>query len=155
MTYAYGENPMRKTSSKPASTLSYAQKVASCSIHRIFVFCQEEVDFLGFTVTLDSLKPAAQMLRSIQEFPTPSDIRGIRSFFGLVNQVSFAFSMTETMAPFRALLKPSTHFYWDDALQKLFNNAKTEIVEQTQNGVRMFDKSRVTCLATDWSKTGG
>ena len=30
-----------------------------------FVFCQEEVDFLGFTVTLDSLKPAAQMLRSI------------------------------------------------------------------------------------------
>ena len=119
-----------------------------------FVFCQEEVDFLGFTVTLDSLKPAAQMLRSIQEFPTPSDIRGIRSFFGIVNQVSFAFSMTETMAPFRALLKPSTPFYWDDALQKLFNNAKTEIVEQIQNGVRMFDKSRVTCLATDWSKTG-
>ena len=119
-----------------------------------FVFCQEEVDFLGFTVTLDSLKPAAQMLRSIQEFPTPSDIRGIRSFFGIVNQVSFAFSMTETMAPFRALLKPSTPFYWDDALQKLFNNAKTEIVEQIQNGVRMFEKSRVTCLATDWSKTG-
>ena len=65
-----------------------------------FVFCQEEVDFLGFTVTLDSLKPAAHMLRSIQEFPTPSDIRGIRSFFGFVNQVGFAFSMTETMAPF-------------------------------------------------------
>ena len=62
--------------------------------------------------------------------------------------------MTETMAPFRALLKPSTPFYWDDALQKLFNNAKTEIVEQIQNGVRMFEKSRVTCLATDWSKTG-
>ena len=34
-----------------------------------FVFCQEEVDFLSFTVTLDSLKPAAQMLRSHPGIP--------------------------------------------------------------------------------------
>ena len=119
-----------------------------------FVFCRDEVEFLGFQVTMDSLKPAQQMLQSIREFPTPTDISGIRSFFGLINQVSYAFSMTETMTPFRDLLKPSTPFYWDETLLKLFNDAKTEIIQQIVNGVRMFDKSRITCLATDWSKTG-
>ena len=103
---------------------------------------------------MDSLKPAQQMLQSIREFPTPTVISGIRSFFGLINQGSYAFSMTETMTPFRDLLKPCTPFYWDETLLKLFNDAKTEITQQIVNGVRMFDKSRITCLATDWSKTG-
>ena len=42
-----------------------------------FVFCRDEVEFLGFQVTMDSLKPAQQMLQSIREFPTPTDISGI------------------------------------------------------------------------------
>ena len=62
--------------------------------------------------------------------------------------------MTETMAPFRALLKPSTSFYWDARLQQHFDRAKTEIIRQITDGVQMFDKNRVTCLATDWSKDG-
>jgi hypothetical protein len=119
-----------------------------------FIFCADEVEFLGFTITRNSLKPAAHMLQSIKEFPSPTDISGVRSFFGLVNQVSYAFSMADTMNPFRELLKQSTPFYWDESLQKLFDCAKTEIIQQIVNGVNMFDKSRITCLATDWSKTG-
>jgi len=119
-----------------------------------FVFCEDEVEFLGFTISKDCLKPAAHMLQSIHEFPTPTDISGVRSFFGLINQVSYAFSMADTMTPFRDLLKPSTPFYWDEALQKLFDDAKTEIIKQIIDGVHMFDKTRITCLATDWSKTG-
>lgn len=119
-----------------------------------FVFSKDEVDFLGFKVTKDSLKPADHMLQAIKKFPTPTDISGIRSFFGLVNQVSYAFAMTDTMTPFRDLLKPSTPFYWDEALQKLFQDAKSEIIKQIVNGVNMFDKNRITCLATDWSKSG-
>lgn len=119
-----------------------------------FVFCEDEVEFLGFMITTNSVKPATHMLQSIQDFPVPTDISGVRSFFGLINQVSYAFSMADTMVPFRDLLKPSTPFYWDETLQKLFESAKTEILQQIVNGVNMFDKNRITCLATDWSKTG-
>ena len=38
--------------------------------------------------------------------------------------------MASVMAPFRALLKSSAQFYWDDNLQNLFERAKEEIVEK-------------------------
>lgn len=119
-----------------------------------FVFSQSEIEFLGFNVTMEGLKPAAHLLQSIRDFPVPKDISGIRSFFGLINQVSYAFSMTKAMTPFRELLKPSTPFYWDEILQGLFDDAKAHIINEITEGVRMFDKERVTCLATDWSKLG-
>ena len=78
----------------------------------------------------------------------------MRSFFGLVNQVSFAFSMKDTMAPFRQLLRPSAEFHWDAKLHELFEEVREEVVKKVEAGVKMFEMDRVTCLATDWSKEG-
>ena len=103
---------------------------------------------------MDSVKPASSMLKAIKEFPAPTNITQMRSFFRLVNQVSFAFSMKDTMAPFRELLRPSAAFYWDERLQKLFEEAREEIVTKVEAGVKMFEMDKVTCLATDWSKEG-
>ena len=72
-----------------------------------FVFARDEVEYVGFEITMDSVKPASSMLQAIKEFPAPTNITQMRSFFGLVNQVSFAFSMKDTMALFRELLRPS------------------------------------------------
>ena len=89
------------------------------------------------------------MFQAIKEFPAPTNITQMRSFFGLVNQVSFAFSMKDTMAPFRELLRPSAVFYWDERLQKLFEESM-----KVEAGVKMFEMDKVTLLATDWSKEG-
>ena len=62
--------------------------------------------------------------------------------------------MTEVMAPFRELLKPSTPFVWTDAHQEAFTASKEAIVEDIERGVQIYDKSLPTCLATDWSKDG-
>ena len=73
------------------------------------MFARDTVEYVEFEITMDSVKPSS----SIKEFPAPNNITQMRSFFGLVNQVSFAFSIKETMAPFRELLRPSAEFYWD------------------------------------------
>ena len=52
-----------------------------------FHFAEDVVDFAGFTITKDSIKPTAKMLAVIHDFPTPTNLTGIRSFFGLINQV--------------------------------------------------------------------
>ena len=119
-----------------------------------FVFARDTVEYVGFEITRDSVKPAPSMLKAIKEFPAPTNITSMRSFFGLVNQVSFAFSMKDTMAPFRELLRPSSEFYWDDKLQHLFEEAREEIVRKVEAGVRMFEMDRITCVAPDWSKEG-
>jgi hypothetical protein len=119
-----------------------------------FVFAQDVVEFAGFDITLDDVKPSSKYIDAITKFPTPTNITDIRSWFGLVNQVSYYSSMTERMRPFRELLKPKSSFYWDDHLQKLFDETKRDIVDAIQKGVRIFDKGRKTCLTTDWSKDG-
>ena len=118
-----------------------------------FVFAANEVDFAGFTITLDSVKPCEKFLRAIYEFPTPKNIADIRSWFGLLNQVAYAFSIAPHMQPFRHLLKASA-FSWSPELQSLFEESKAAVVQEIEEGVRIFDKSRSTCLATDWSKEG-
>ena len=120
-----------------------------------FVFAEETCEFAGFELTQDGYRPPKRILDSIQSFPTPTCVTDVKSWFGLVNQVAYAFSQSSTMAPFRDLLKKSsTKFYWDDQLEKTFIESKAKIVDMIKEGVCTFEKDRVTCLSTDWSKTG-
>ena len=86
-----------------------------------FHFACDEVEFAGFLVTTDGVKPTKKMTESILHFPTPTNITDVKSWFGLVNQVSYAFSQAEVMAPFRELLRTKNRkFYWDETLEKIF-----------------------------------
>ena len=82
------------------------------------------------------------------------NITDIRAWFGVINQISYAFSMTEYMHPFRELLKPTSPFYWNEQLNDIFERSKIKIVEEVIEGVRIFDTSKPTYLATDWCKIG-
>ena len=119
-----------------------------------FHFAQDEVEFAGFEITNDTVRPCKRYIRAIADFPTPQSLTDIRSWFGLVNQVSYAFSMADVMSPFRELLKPSKSFHWDETLQNAFDQSKLTIINEIHNGVKIFDKTKPTCLATDWSKHG-
>ena len=74
------------------------------------IFCKMQLEFAGFLVTADSIKPSPRIVEAILKFPTPKNITGIRAWFGLVNQVSYAFAQTELMSPFRELLKHNKNF---------------------------------------------
>lgn len=86
-----------------------------------FHFAEMDVEFAGFLVTDNSVKPTKRMTEAILHFPTPMSISSVRSWFGLVNQVAYAFSQAEVMALFRELLKAKNRlFYWDETLERLF-----------------------------------
>jgi len=93
-----------------------------------FVFAQDEVEFAGFEVTLNNVRPCRKYLQAIYDFPTPRNITDVRSWFGLVNQVSNAFSMAKRMQPFRQMFKPGQKFEWTDNLNHLFEESKLVIV---------------------------
>ena len=79
--------------------------------------------------------PCRRYLRAITEFPTPTNITDIRSWFGLLNQVEYAFSMVERrLLLFRVLLKPATLFYWNNSLDQLFEESKTVITTEIAYG---------------------
>ena len=119
-----------------------------------FQFSEETVDFAGFRITEDTVEPLPKYLDAIREYPTPKNITDIRSWFGLVNQVSHYSQLRDIMEPFRKFLSPKVPFEWTDGLDVAFNRSKTLIVEAIKEGVQIFDPTRRTALMTDWSKTG-
>ena len=137
-----------------------AQWLDTCGKHGItlnhtkFHFAKDEDEFAGFEITKDTLHPCKNYIRAIANFPTPRNLTEIWSWFGLVNQVSYAFSMANTMLPFRELLEPSNKFHCTDTLQRALEQSKHTIIDEIHNGVKIFDKTKLTCLATDWNQNG-
>ena len=119
-----------------------------------FQFAEMEVDFVGFRLTATGPRPTDDFLQGIRNFPTPTNLTDVRSWFGAINQISYSFASCPIMAPFRHLLASKAPFAWSPDLEAAFQASKEEIVRQCEFGVRTFDPSRRTCLATDWSKTG-
>ena len=119
-----------------------------------FQFCQDEVIFAGLKITRDGIRPSDSIISAIRDFPTPKDITGARSWFGLINQIAWAYSTTATMQPFRELVKPNAKFHWDETLEQLFRESKEVLTRQCGEGIRTFDTTRNTCLQTDWCKDG-
>ena len=117
-------------------------------------FCQKEIDFAGFRITADEVKPLPKYLESIKSFPSPKRIADIRAWFGLVNQVAHYSQLRDLMAPFKPLLSPKTPFKWTEELENAFQNTKVALVNAITHGVQIFDPKRKTCLSADWSKAG-
>ena len=119
-----------------------------------FQFGSSDVNFLGFLVTRDGIKPSPEFLTNILSFPTPRNITDVRSWFGAINQISYTFAIAPVMAPFRHLLSAKVPFQWGPELQNAFDESKREILRQCEKGVRSFDPALPTALATDWAKFG-
>ena len=117
-----------------------------------FQFAEEEVDYLGFRITTSGIKPREDFLQSIRNFPTPRNITDVRSWYGMINQISYAFAIAPVMLPFRHLLSSKLPFHWSPELQAAFDSSKEEIIRQCEKGVRTFSLTAPTALATDWSK---
>ena len=135
--------------------------LSHCANHGIvfnaekFVFAKKTCEFAGFELTPEGYRPPQRVLDSIRNFPTPSSITDVRSWFGLVNQVAYAFAQSQVMSPFRDLLsQKKSKFYWDAPLNEVFEQSKKRIIELIKEGVRSFEKDKPTCLSTDWSKSG-
>ena len=69
------------------------------------------------------------------DFSTPKNISDVRSWFGLINQVAFAFSKGAIMAPFRELLKAGVKFEWTDALNRAFEDMNVSFVILVTEGL--------------------
>ena len=119
-----------------------------------FQFAKDTVEFAGFEITPTSVRPCSRYFEAIENFPTPKNVTDIRSWFGLINQVSYTFASADRLLPFRELLKPNTPFKWTDEMDRIFQESKVLIINEIKEGVTIFDKNKATCLATDWSKDG-
>lgn len=108
-----------------------------------FTWGRRDLEFVGFWLKEEGVRPTKEMTAAIRDFPWPTDITGIRSWFELVEQVAFSFSKTALMEPFRYLLKPKSSFVWTPQMQEAFDMARQEIVELVEGGDNGICKGEV------------
>ena len=119
-----------------------------------FQFAQKVVEFAGFRISENHIEPLPKYIDAIAGFPTPTNNTDIRSWYGLINQVSNYSQLRDNLAPFRKFLSSKTKFYWSEELDRAFEKSKLDIIASIKTGVQIFDMDKPTCLRTDWSTRG-
>lgn len=66
-----------------------------------FQFCQDYVDFAVLEITNTRIRPCKNFMDAIKNYPVPTNISGVRGWYGLVNQAAYAFWISKEMDPFR------------------------------------------------------
>ena len=90
---------------------------------------------------------------AISRYPAPTSRTELRSFIGLVNQLSSSTNTVATLlAPFRPLLSTKNEFAWSPNHATAFKTVKESLT--TQPVLSYFDITKPTRLSTDASRQG-
>ena len=118
-----------------------------------FQFCQEEIEFAGFHLSPHGYRISDDITQAISNFPLPKSRTDVRSFFGLVNQLTGnTDTVSSALAPLRPLLSTKNDFLWDSTHTNSFNKAKNMLASTPI--LSFYDGTRPTRLLTDASLLG-
>ena len=118
-----------------------------------FKVLQRELKFLGHVISRHTIKPDPAKTAAVHSFPTPTCVRDLQSFLGLVNYYRrFVRQMSTIAGPLYALLKKDVTFGWGEVEQTAFDQLKQALTSPPLMLLPNFDRDFV--LHTDASATG-
>ena len=80
-------------------------------------------------VTPEGISPNRDKVRVVQEFPTPTNLKELRSFIVLANYYRhFVRGFSHIANPFNALRKKNVPFVWTAAYAEAFDKLKCALV---------------------------
>lgn len=113
-------------------------------------FHKKSVKFLGFIIGTDGVKIDPEKIKSIEEWPTPTNLKGVQSFLGLANyNRKFIKDYSRIAKPLTELTKKDTPFIWNQKRQEAFNKLKDMCA--TAPTLRIFDPKLPIQIETDAS----
>ena len=116
-------------------------------------FFQRQVTFAGFQLSAKGYQVDESITEAIAKYPTPSSRTDLRSFIGLVNQLSTSTNtVAKLLAPLRPLLNTKNDFTWSSSHEEAFSIAKKSLT--TPPALSFFDITKPTRLSTDASRQG-
>lgn len=91
-------------------------------------FVRTELKYLGHIVNRDGISTDPEKVRCMKEFPTPVNVKTLRSFLGLVSWYRrFIKDFAQVTAPLTLLLKKKTPWNWMEDQQKAFELLKHKL----------------------------
>ena len=114
----------------------------------------QEIHYAGYLLSANGVKPDPKRLAAITEFPQPTDLKTLRGFLGLANQLGhFMPDLAHMTKPLRQLLKKETAWQWTVEQQRAFDQTKELLTSPSI--VQPFKQGREIELLTDASRLCG
>ena len=88
------------------------------------VFNVTSLDFLGFHISVDGIKPTTSKIEEFKSFPYPKDAKGLRRFLGIVGFYRKLIpKFSEIVLPLseRMRLSPKSSFTFDESERQSFS----------------------------------
>jgi len=116
-------------------------------------FAAKSIEFLGYVLSADGLRPGPTKLRAIREFPTPQNEHDVRRFMGLANFFRrFVPKFAEKARAITDLTRKEVAFQWGETEKRAFEQIKSSLLNEPV--LALFDATRPTELHTDASSLG-
>ena len=113
----------------------------------------KEVEFCGYLVTAQGVKPSPRKIQTIQALKPPTDETSLRSLLGLCQQFShYHPDLSQTCKPLRELLKKGTEWNWGSIENQAFESLKSMMT--TEMMAVAYDPLLPTRLLIDTSELG-
>ncbi len=127
-------------------------------------FCAVEIEYLGYVLTRDSIKPQSNKVQAILAIKPPTGVRQLRHFLGMVQYYRDLWARWSNMlAPLTSLVGECSQtkstkakgtkkvpWHWDEVHQRAFNHIKATIAKDVV--LAYPDYSKVFEIYTDASR---
>ena len=88
-------------------------------------FEMQEVDFLGYKIKKGQYSPCTIKMAAIKDWPTPTNLKELRSFIGFCNfYCMFIANFSQIAHPLHLLTKKDQEYVWEEAQQQAFQEMK-------------------------------
>lgn len=116
-------------------------------------FFRERIDFLGFEIDSNGVRPGLSKTEAVSKFPTPSSQHDVRRFLGLASFFRrFVKGFATIARPLTSLLKKDIPWRWNDSEAQAFQTIKEKLTDRPV--LALFSHTAETQLHTDASKLG-
>jgi hypothetical protein len=83
------------------------------------------LEYLGFRISGRGIEPSPAKLKAVQEAPTPTNVRRVRSFLGLASYYGrFVPRFAEVARPLNWLVKKNVEWTWGEKQESAFQEPK-------------------------------
>ena len=114
-------------------------------------FCESSVTFAGFQLSATGYQVDHTIIDAILKFSTPANHTDLRSFFGLVSQLSASTNTISTLlTPLRPLLSTKNDFQWSATHDQAFQTVKESLTDAPV--LPLFDMGKPPRVCTDFSR---
>ena len=119
-----------------------------------FKFAEDEVEYCGYQLNSEGFTPNRKKIHAISNFKAPENVKELRSFLGMVNQLSqFSAEISTLAEPLRNLLKKGQEWNWSDDHEKSFIAVKEALSKPPV--LAYYDPKLPVMLQTDAARLKG